>query len=90
MPGAGYLVRGRYSTRVFDKRWLPSIGSGTTFADNPDQPSEQPPAYTRGFRRSRVGEAAAAGDLIAFLCSDRAAYITGTAINLDGGASSVV
>jgi 3-oxoacyl-[acyl-carrier protein] reductase len=47
-------------------------------------------AEQRAIPLGRVGEAAEAGDLIAFLCSDRAAYITGTAINLDGGASSVV
>lgn len=33
----------------------------------------------------RVGEAADYADLAAFLCSARAAYITGTAVNLDGG-----
>ncbi|MEM1162567.1 MAG: SDR family oxidoreductase [Pseudomonadota bacterium] len=33
----------------------------------------------------RVGEAEDYGDLAAFLCSARATYITGTAINLDGG-----
>ncbi len=38
----------------------------------------------------RVGEAEEAGDLIAFLASDRARYITGTAINIDGGTSAVV
>jgi len=38
----------------------------------------------------RVGEAAEVGDLIAFLCSARAAYITGVAINMDGGTSAVV
>ena len=38
----------------------------------------------------RIGEAEEAGDLIAFLASDRAAYITGTAINIDGGMSAVV
>ncbi|MBI2206879.1 MAG: SDR family oxidoreductase [Candidatus Rokubacteria bacterium] len=38
----------------------------------------------------RVGEAAEFGDLVAFLVSNRAAFITGTAINLDGGASAVV
>ena len=32
----------------------------------------------------RVGEAEEYADLVAFLCSDRGAYITGTAINLDG------
>lgn len=38
----------------------------------------------------RVGEAQEAGDLIAFLASERASYITGTAINVDGGTSAVV
>ena len=38
----------------------------------------------------RVGEAEEAGDVIAFLCSSRASYVTGTAINVDGGASPVV
>lgn len=33
----------------------------------------------------RVGEADEYADLVAFLASDRAKYITGTAINLDGG-----
>ena len=38
----------------------------------------------------RVGEADEVGDLIAFLCSARGAYISGVAINMDGGASAVV
>jgi 3-oxoacyl-[acyl-carrier protein] reductase len=38
----------------------------------------------------RVGEAHEAGDLIAFLASARASYITGTAVNVDGGTSAVV
>lgn len=38
----------------------------------------------------RVAEAEEAADLIAFLASDRAAYITGTAINFDGGISPAV
>jgi NAD(P)-dependent dehydrogenase (short-subunit alcohol dehydrogenase family) len=36
----------------------------------------------------RVGEAEEFADLAAFLCSARAAYITGTAINFDGGMSA--
>ncbi|WP_416899764.1 MAG: SDR family NAD(P)-dependent oxidoreductase [Minwuia sp.] len=38
----------------------------------------------------RIGEAEDYGDLAAFLCSERATYITGTAINLDGGVCPVV
>ena len=38
----------------------------------------------------RVGESEEAGDLITFLASERASYITGVAINIDGGASAVV
>ncbi len=38
----------------------------------------------------RVGEPEEFADLVAFLVSARAAYITGTAINFDGGRSAVV
>lgn len=38
----------------------------------------------------RVGEAHEAGDVICFLASERASYLTGTAINIDGGTSPVV
>jgi NAD(P)-dependent dehydrogenase (short-subunit alcohol dehydrogenase family) len=37
----------------------------------------------------RVGEAEEVGDLVAFLSSNRAAFITGTSINIDGGACAV-
>jgi NAD(P)-dependent dehydrogenase (short-subunit alcohol dehydrogenase family) len=38
----------------------------------------------------RVGEAEEAGDVIAFLASERASYLTGIAINIDGGNSPVL
>ncbi len=43
-----------------------------------------------GVPLGRIGEEAEYADLVAFLVSDRAAYITGTAINLDGGMAAVV
>jgi NAD(P)-dependent dehydrogenase (short-subunit alcohol dehydrogenase family) len=45
---------------------------------------------SQGVPLKRFGEAEEVGDLIAYLCSPRAAYITGTAINIDGGMSAVV
>ena len=38
----------------------------------------------------RIGEAVEAGEVIAFLCSARASYVTGAAVNIDGGASPVL
>ena len=37
----------------------------------------------------RIGEAQEAGDVIVFVCSDRASYVSGTAINVDGGTAPV-
>jgi NAD(P)-dependent dehydrogenase (short-subunit alcohol dehydrogenase family) len=47
-------------------------------------------AKSMGIPLGRVGEAEEVGDLIAFLCSSRGAYITGVSINMDGGTSAVV
>jgi NAD(P)-dependent dehydrogenase (short-subunit alcohol dehydrogenase family) len=53
-----------------------------------------PEAYYREVARrvpiGRVAEAEEFADLVAFLVSERAAYITGAAINFDGGMSAVV
>ena len=43
-----------------------------------------------GVPLGRVGESEEAGDVIAFLASERASYLTGVAINIDGGTSTVV
>ena len=45
-------------------------------------------AKKRNIPLGRVGEAAEFADLVAFLASERAGYITGTAINFDGGMSA--
>lgn len=38
----------------------------------------------------RIGEAEEAANVIAFLASEAASYVTGTSVNLDGGASAVL
>jgi 3-oxoacyl-[acyl-carrier protein] reductase len=43
-----------------------------------------------GVPAGRLGQPEEYGDLVAFICSDRAAYLTGTVIPLDGGLSRSV
>jgi NAD(P)-dependent dehydrogenase (short-subunit alcohol dehydrogenase family) len=38
----------------------------------------------------RVGRSGEFADLAAYLLSDRSSYVTGSAVNLDGGASPVL
>ena len=47
-------------------------------------------AKDRDIPLGRVAEAQEAGDVITFLASERASYLTGIAVNIDGGASAVV
>ena len=67
-----------------ERRWRGAGSPGTLEAFYTEQ------ARQRAIPLGRYAEAEEAGDLIAFLCSARAAYITGTAINFDGGTSNVV
>jgi 3-oxoacyl-[acyl-carrier protein] reductase len=48
----------------------------------PDGPTE---ADLRAIPLRRLGTTREIGDVVAFLCSDRAAYITGTVVAVDGG-----
>jgi NAD(P)-dependent dehydrogenase (short-subunit alcohol dehydrogenase family) len=47
-------------------------------------------AQGRSVPIGRVAEPEEAGDVITFLASERASYLTGIAVNLDGGASAVL
>ena len=47
-------------------------------------------AKERAIPLDRLGEAQEAGDVITFLASARASYLTGIAVNIDGGVSAVV
>ncbi|MDA1298421.1 MAG: SDR family oxidoreductase [Chloroflexi bacterium] len=44
----------------------------------------------KGLPLGRPGEASEAGDLICFLASEKASYVSGTAVNMDGGSAPVV
>ena len=64
-----------------DRRWQQNA---------PDQSREEyyrQLAKTRGVPLGRVGRAEEAANVIAFLASTAASYVTGTAINIDGGMS---
>ena len=50
----------------------------------------QQTAQARGIPLGRVAETHEAGDVITFLASNMASYLTGVAINIDGGTSAVV
>src|SRR3984885_5787845 len=47
-------------------------------------------ANNAGIPLGRVGRSAEFADLVAYLLSDRSSYVTGSAINLDGGSSPVL
>ncbi len=46
---------------------------------------ERADAYARGFPVSRLGEPREVAELVAFLASDRASYITGASLDINGG-----
>ena len=65
------VATGRFAT----ERLAELYGS---FEDAEEQARAEVPA-------GRLGRPEEYGDLVAFVCSDRAAYLTGTVIPLDGG-----
>ena len=48
-------------------------------------PSDRMKAYAESFPISRLGEPSEVAELVAFLASDRAAYITGASLDINGG-----
>ena len=77
------LIKSGQHQRRFDSRVQTDPGlSIDTFYDQL--------AEGRSVPLGRVGEPEEAGDVITFLASERASYLTGIAVNLDGGASAVL
>jgi NAD(P)-dependent dehydrogenase (short-subunit alcohol dehydrogenase family) len=88
LAGDGILVNavciGLVKSGQWERRWAREREAGTLDA-----------FYERTARESsvpvgRIGEAAELAALVAFLASSHAAYITGVAINFDGGMAAVV
>ena len=76
---------GLLKSRQHERRWEASQEK------NPDRTlEEQYKIMGKNVPLGRVGEASEAGDVIAFLCSERASYVTGASVNVDGGSSPVV
>ena len=87
--GAGIRVNtvcvSNIRSRQNDRRWQAG------HADDPSYTLEQ--FYQDGGKKiplGRIAPAEEAGDVIAFLASARAAFVTGSAINVDGGAAPTV
>jgi NAD(P)-dependent dehydrogenase (short-subunit alcohol dehydrogenase family) len=59
-------------------------------AGQPEQEYYHQLAQNRDIPLGRVGRAEEFADLAAYLLSDRSSYVTGSAVNLDGGSSSVL
>ena len=87
--GAGIRVNtvcvNNIRSRQNDRRWQ------SQHADDPSYTLEQ--FYQDGGKRiplGRIAPAEEAGDVIVFLASARAAFVTGSAINVDGGSAPTV
>lgn len=78
----GFVKSGQHERRYASQRAAkPGLTLDECYAEE---------AKVRGVPLGRVGESREAGDVIAFLASDCASYLTGVAINIDGGTSAVV
>ncbi len=78
----GFIKSGQHERRYASQRAAkPGLTLDECYAEE---------AKARAVPLGRVGESREAGDVIAFLASDCASYLTGVAINIDGGTSAVV
>ena len=77
------ICLGLLKSAQHERRYAQRKSAGQTLEQYYEQIGKRVPV-------GRVGEAEEVGDLVAFLASNRAAFITGTSINIDGGASAVV
>ena len=78
VAGEGITLNTIATGRIATDRWAELVGS---LDEAHRRAKDQVPA-------GRLGTPEEFGDLVAFLCSDRAAYLTGATIPLDGGISA--
>jgi NAD(P)-dependent dehydrogenase (short-subunit alcohol dehydrogenase family) len=82
------LVTGVNPGPVQTPRWDTLVAQGAAIA-NRDAGAENATALA-SIGLSRIGRPEDVSGLVAFLCSDRAAFITGTCINIDGGGTRCI
>ena len=71
----------RQAHRVVD--WMADYLVGV--GERPVQPHAPPGAILAQIPARRMGEPGEIGEMVVWLCSDRASYVTGAAYNVDGG-----
>jgi len=80
------LVNALCVGQIMSEQWV-----GYHKKDNPDMPFEDYVAMRgKSLPMGRIGQAEEFANVACFLASDAASYVTGVAINVDGGASPVV
>jgi NAD(P)-dependent dehydrogenase (short-subunit alcohol dehydrogenase family) len=84
LEGADFNVRvNSICPGPIESRMMKSIEKGIL----PDQPQYARELFTQRIPLKRYGDADDLADMILFLCSDRAKYITGSSFTIDGGSS---
>ncbi|WP_437996793.1 SDR family oxidoreductase [Sorangium sp. So ce185] len=69
---------------------MPGRGPPDNTAARGGGPEEHYAALGKNVPLGRVGEAEEVANVIAFLASKAASYVTGTSINVDGGTSGAI
>ena len=82
------LVTGVNPGPVQTPRWDALVAQGAAIANT--DPATANAAALASVGLSRIGRPEDVSGMVAFLCSDRAAFITGTCINIDGGGTRCI